>query len=138
MRLFNNPKHLPAFTLAEVMIALFMLGTVISAVISLQTTTLYSLSRTSAKLINIIDLSSFFVRVHMQQSTGKEVKTLKEQKEGVTFEYEQKKINPQSTLKNFDAIIIEQLQAVWKDREYNRKETIIICRYEPKKEQKKT
>lgn len=126
----------------EVMIAIIMMGMLLTAILTLQNTTFNSVVDYSERLRYIFSLRNRLVTAALDRAEQKEEKKEQPQaQEGVKISYALKKINEKSVLFNkFENCFIEKADAQWQEGRKKRQETMITFLYkapEKKEDEKK-
>lgn len=125
----------------EVMIAVVMLGMLLTAILSLQNTTFNSVVDYSARLRHIFSLRNRLVVAAQERVEQKEEKKVQpaQQENEVKFSYALQKINEKSVLKKFESCFIEKADAQWQEGRKKKHETLITFLYKApeKKENEK-
>jgi type II secretory pathway pseudopilin PulG len=137
----NLKNSLPGFSFMEVMIAIIMLGMLLTAILNLQNTSFNSVVDYSARLRYIFSLRNRLVTAALERAEQKEEKSEqpKAAENGVKISYALKKINEKSVLKKFENCFIEKADAQWQEGRKKRQETMITFLYKApeKKENEK-
>jgi hypothetical protein len=119
----------------EVMIAIIMLGMLMTAILSLQNSTFKSIVDFSDRLRHIFPLKNSFVAASLQRAQQKE-----EPPKLKDIKYSLEKINEKSELKKFEYAMIQKSVAQWQEGIIKRQETMITFLYkapEKKEDEKK-
>ena len=129
---FKNRNINPGMTFIEVTLAVFIIGSLLSSLLLLQSNVVrnvFQFSSRSDRLFLMKDRLAQTVLEREQKKEGK--KETKIENPQTTIIYEQKKVAKGSTLKNFEDIVIEQVTAKWDEWGSTQKETMITFLYKP-------
>ncbi|MGE0206656.1 MAG: hypothetical protein AB7R69_02290 [Candidatus Babeliales bacterium] len=135
MKNFKNHNK-SGMTFIEVVIATFIVGSLLSSLLLLQNTTLFSVGRFIGQseriflLLNRLDQAAF-ERARHEKEPKKEPK--KKEPSETKIMYEQKKIAKESSLKNIKNLVIEKVTAEWEYGNRSFKESMITFLYKPEK-----
>jgi prepilin-type N-terminal cleavage/methylation domain-containing protein len=138
----KRSEGLDGFSFIEVMLALLIVGSVLSSIFLLQQTVLDSVTNYAARWERIILLKKRLMQATIDRAKeglyGASTKKTKEeiQKLQTTISYDLKKAPKDSALEKFPSIMIETASAQWQEWYGKRKETMISFLYKP--EQKKS
>lgn len=129
---FKNHNH-SGFTLAEIMLALFIMATLLSSIIVLLQNSVQVIGFFSHKLEYVLQLRSLFVEKAMEraQAIDKEQTEKKTDTNSITVVV--KKPEKNSSLSSLKNIAIETARARWKEGVYNRSAALITFLYKPEK-----
>jgi hypothetical protein len=124
----------------EIMIAVIMLGMMMSAIFNLQNTTFGSVVDFSARLRHIFSLKDSFIDAALQRVQQKEEPqkpTTAQQPEQIKYSLE--KINEKSELKKFENVFMQKAVAQWQEGIKKHQEVMITFLYKApeKKENEK-
>ncbi len=124
-------------TLVEVMLALFMIGTVLTTLFVLESTIFNKVADYSTKIGRIFLLKERLFKAHFERAQRIKAQDKKQEEttNNVTISYELKKPSKDSVLKKFDGIMIEQVTASWDEFGVQQKETMINLVYKPEKKE---
>lgn len=125
----------------EVMIAVVMLGMLLTAILSLQNITFNSVVDYSKRLRTVFLLRNRLVTAALDRAQQKDEKQSlpSAQDNEVKLSYVLQKINEKSSLKKFESSFIEKAEAQWQDGRKKKNETMITFLYKTpeKKENEK-
>ncbi len=125
----------------EVMIAIVMLGMLLTAILSLQNITFNSVVDYSARLRHIFSLRNRLIVAALDRAEQKEEKQAQPaaQEKEFKLSYVLQKINEKSALKKFESCFIEKAEAQWQEGRKKKSETMITFLYKApeKKENEK-
>ena len=130
---FKNHKQV-GMTFIEVVLAVFIIGSLLSSLLLLQSNVVKNVSLFTARSNRTFMIKDTLVQAEIDREMQKE--PAKEQKiddPKTTITYEQKKISKDSSLKKFEDIVIETVSAEWDEWGSKRKETMIKFLYKPEK-----
>lgn len=119
----------------EIMLAVFMLGSLLTANILLQTTAFSGIVQFSARMERIILLKNKIQQVFFERAQKKEPskETIIKEPE-TTIRYSTKRPPKESSLKEFKNIMIENITAQWDSRSAKEEETLISFLFKPEKQ----
>lgn len=130
---FKNLKNSsPGFSFMEIIIAVLMLGMLMTAIFTLQNTTFRSVVDFSARLAHIFSLKNKLVTASRDraQQTESQTKPLDElTKESTKIIYTLEKVNEKSALKKFENVMIEKAVAQWQEGTKKYQEILISFFY---------
>jgi len=125
----------------EVMIAIIMLGMLMTAILTLQNSTFSSVIDFSARLRHIFSLRNRLVVAAQDRAEQKEEKeeSAKVQVDEFKMSYALQKINEKSVLKKFESCFIEKVVGQWQEGRKKKQEVLITFLYKApeKKENEK-
>lgn len=123
----------------EVMVAVLMLGMLMTAILSLQNVTFASVTDYSKRLDHIFLLKNRLVAAALQRAKQEETTTQKTVGSEKGIQYSLEKMNEKSALKKFKNCYLEKVTAQWKEGLTKKQETIITFLYKApqKKENEK-
>jgi hypothetical protein len=131
----------PGFTFIEVVLALFMVSGLLTAIMLLQGTIFRNLVGFSNSLQRIFYLKNKFAQVEHARAQGTDLPKLgkedvqKIENPPTTITYVLKKPSSKSALKEFSSAAIEQATAQWQEFGREQKEVLVsFLYYPPKKE----
>lgn len=125
----------PGFTLMEVMLAIFMVGVLLSALLALQGKIFDGIATYSSRMNRVFLLKNRLFEVALDRAKG-ETKVAPEKKidePATVIRYESKKPSQESSLKKFNDIMIERVTAEWDEWKTKRQEVMITFLYKPEK-----
>lgn len=131
MVVFRNSS---GFTLIEVLLAMAIIGLVLTPIFSIQLGVLRSNSRASQSLARIFLGKQFLVENEFQLKPEDQEKRIEKKIErpATTLFYELRKIPDNSALKKFKNILIESVLMQWVDREgKKRQERLVTFIFKP-------
>ncbi len=134
----NHNITASGFSLIEVMIAIIMLGMLMTAILNLQNTSFGSIVTSSSKLTHVLSLRNNFIIASLQRAKQQEEPTKKATTEAAEVTFSTGPINEHSSLKKFSNTIIEKAQAQWQHGIIKLQEKMITFLYKaPQKEEQK-
>jgi Tfp pilus assembly protein PilV len=138
MKHSKNHNHVSGFALMEVMLALFMVGSLLSALLVLQGTATTSIKHFSDRFNRIRLLRTYFIELELERAKGsdKTPPAPKDDKAWGTIRYASHKPQKGSALAAFTTIVIEQATIEWQEGLSKRTESLVQLRYKkPEQEQ---
>jgi len=130
MHFKNRNSDISGFTLVEVAMTSLIIGLLITSIFSFQYTIFSNISRYARSFRSILLLENMALNIAFERSKEQKKITKKKEKEfGITLEYAQNKIKPNSALKNFKNIVQDQFSAQWKTFGFTQDQKIIKFRY---------
>ncbi len=129
---FKNHKH-TGFTLAEIMIALFIMATLLSSIIILQQNSVQMIRFFSEKFDYMLQLRSLIVEQDINHARGIEKEQLEKKTDISSIMLLTKPVEKNSTLSSFKNIIMQQARARWKEGVHTRSSALISLLYSPEK-----
>lgn len=139
MRNFKNHNLVSGQTLIEALIALGILGLITTSVLVLQQSGFNVAMRSSNRLFIVIAMRNMLVDAAsaraMKSNTPKKI-TLQHPRD-VELVYEDKKINPKSSLKDFKFLQLERVNASWHDGAAKQQDTMIALFFKPPESESK-
>lgn len=126
------------FSLIEIMIAIIMLGMLMTAILNLQNSSFGSIISSSSKLTHILDLRNSFVTAafgRAQEREQENTKKISAPEPTPETAFSTDAINEQSSLKKFSNTFIEKAQTQWRKGIITLQEKMITFLY--KKPEKK-
>ncbi len=124
-------KHTNGFTLIEVMIAVAIIGVVLTALSSLEISLMKTTTRTSRRFNTVWAMSFFLNEAHLKfHDKDKETKTIKEP--AMTLTFERIPAPKESSLASCKDLKIERVQAHYKTLAGSKQDTMITFKYKPK------
>ncbi len=137
-------KHLnqsPGFMLTEVLLALAIIGIVLTSLFSLQSTVLTRIAGTSGKIIRFLAAENFLIDTRQKllaQESGQMTQEKKITDPAAMIRYQAKNIIQEGYFKKTPGIVQEEMEITWKDGRSTRSEFIVTLLYKPEKKSKKT
>lgn len=131
-----NPNKSFGFTFIEIMLTIFMVGFLLTAVLGLQETVFSGVITYASSFERIFLLKDQLFKAAFARAKDR---TLEEQKKETTkienpittITYEQKKPQKESALQKFDNMMIEQVNASWQTFRGEQQETMISYVFMP-------
>jgi Tfp pilus assembly protein PilV len=136
MKNFKNHNHtFSGMTFIEVVLAVFMLGSLLSSLLLLQSNVLKNVFQFSSRAERVLLMKDRLIKAALsREKKEKEEKKIEEIKEPLTtINYELKKLSEDSSLKIFKNIVIEKVTAEWDYWGTKEKESMITFLYKPEK-----
>ena len=135
---FKNHNHaLPGMTFIEIVFAVFILGSLLSSLLLLQSNVLKNIFNFSSRAERFLLLKDRLGKAAMEREkkTKSENKpeTIKEPK--TVIKYAVKKPSGESSLKKFESVAIEKVTAEWEHWGAKEEETMITFMYKPEKKE---
>jgi Tfp pilus assembly protein PilV len=124
---------------AEVLLAVFIIGTVLSSSLLLQNTLFSNVFTITARFERMFLLKNRFVQEKMrrvEQSKEKRAAVPNAAFPDTKISYTTKKPDKSSSLKQFKSIMIEQAKATWKENLREQSESMITLLFRPEKQKK--
>ncbi len=134
---FKSRSAHTGMTFIEVVLAIFIIGSLLSSLLLLQSNIVRAVWQFSSRANRILLLKNRLMQALLEQEK-KEKESPKEKKveePKTTITYEQKKISKDSALKKFENIVIEKVSAQWQEWDTKQKETMITFLYKPEKKE---
>ena len=113
----------------EVMVAVLMLGMLMTAILTLQNITFDSVVNFSGRLTHIFELKNALTNAAFERAQQKQEKLSTAKDQSKEIKYSLVAINEKSALKKFDTIKIEKAVAEWQDGIAKRQETVLTFLY---------
>ena len=131
MKHSKNHNHASGFALMEVMLALFMVGSLLSALLILQSTSTTSIKHFSDRFNRVRILRNFFIQLQLERAKGSDKAHAATQADKVwgTIHYKTHKPSKASAVSAFPTIVIEQASLEWQEGTSKRTETLVSLRY---------
>lgn len=122
-------------TFIEVVLAVFILGSLLSSMLLLQSNVLKNVFEFSSRSERMLFMKDRFVKAALarEKKEKEDIKPQEIEEPKTTIRYEQKKPSKDSSLKNLNDIIIEKVTAEWDRWGTKEKETMINFLYKPEK-----
>ncbi len=137
MNRFKHRNARPGLSLVESIIALGMLGVLISSVMVVQQSSFTKINTSSAKLRRIFLMNNMLLEATRNRKEGTQFpEKIAVSDPETTIFYTRKEAEKNSSLKDFNNITIENIEASWQDGSVKYREKIIHVVYEPEVEQK--
>ena len=122
------------FTLIEVLLAMAIIGLVLTPIFAIQLAVLRSNARASSTLSRIFLGKQFLVENEFQLKPDEQEKRIEKKidKPATTLTYELKRVPENSALKKFKNILIESVTMQWVDRQgKKRQERLVTFAFKP-------
>ena len=127
MRAFKN-RH--GFTLAEVMVAVVIIGLVMTPIFVLQGNTFRSINLGARNLERITSAFLFMAQTSIDKK--KEPTSTVEKKIGATtLRYQMMELPKESSLKDAKNMYVERVTLTWQEGKKKKEEKIVMLRYRP-------
>jgi len=123
------------FTLFEVMIALAIMGSAVTVILTLASALFKTSTKSTRAVERIIDMKNMLLEVHEKPQTAHT------QQRGIpvnTLEYTEKPVADKSAFKGIKNIVREQIQAQWNDKGAQRTDSLVFFLYKPEKQKSDT
>lgn len=131
-----NLKNRDGFTLIEVLIALGMIGLVLTPIFVVQSTVMKTISNYSEQLVRVFAGQAFLGQMHMQQVLDPDLaqETKKIDDPESTLEYSFDDIDEQSSLSSFKDVGLQEVVVNWDSIEGKEQVTLATFFYDPEQE----
>jgi len=136
---FKDHNNADGFTFIEVVLAVLMMGIMLTAALGLQNSSFTSIVKYSERLRSILLLKNVLFDAAYARAQNKgyaqDEKKITDTIE-TTLRYSTQKVPQNSALHTFDNIVIEKAEATWSGVVRNNKETLITFLYQPPTKEK--
>jgi Tfp pilus assembly protein PilV len=136
---FKNHNNGDGFTFIEIVLAVLMLGIMLTSALGLQNSSFTSIVKYSERLRAVLLLKNVLFDASYARAQNKgyaqEEKKVSEIIE-TTLRYSTQKVPQNSALAPFADVIIEKAEATWSGILQENKETLITFLYQPEKKEK--
>lgn len=126
--------------LTEVLLALAIIGIVLTSLFSLQSTVLTRIAGTSGKIMRFLAAENFLIDARQKlpaQDSGQIAQEKTITNPTMTMHYQAKNIPQEGYFKKTPGMVQEEMEITWKDGKSTRSEFIVTLLYKPEKKSKK-
>ncbi len=131
-----NFKNHNGFTLIEVMIAVAIMGLLLSPLFVLQSSVMNTVSKYSQRLVRVLAGQAFFGQIQLERALNpkldKETKKIDDPES--TFEYSFDDIDEKSKLAKFKDVGLKEVLTKWNSLEGPQEEALISFIFDPEQE----